>query len=107
MNFCRTCVFVALLPLFALPITVRGQTTDYTELSLEELTAVRIFTLGRKQATLFDTPNAASVVTGDDLRRSGSLNLAEALRVVPGMQVNRIDSFNYGISTRGFNDARG
>jgi iron complex outermembrane receptor protein len=108
MNFCRTCVFVIiLLPLVALPTVTWAQTTDYTELSLEELTAVRIFTLGRKQATLFDTPNAASVVTGDDLRRSGSLNLADALRVVPGMQVNRIDSFNYGISTRGFNDARG
>jgi iron complex outermembrane receptor protein len=108
MKSCRTCIAViTLLPLLALPVTVLGQTTDYTELSLEELTAVRIFTLGRKEATLFDTPNAAFVATGDDLRRSGALNLAEALRVVPGMQVNRIDSFNYGISTRGFNDARG
>jgi iron complex outermembrane receptor protein len=83
-----------------------AQTTDYTELSLEELSAVRIFTLGRKQATLFDTPNAAAVVTGEDLHRAGALDLAEALRIVPGVQVSRIDSFNYGISIRGFNDPR-
>jgi len=83
-----------------------AQTTDYTELSLEELSAVRIFTLGRKQATLFDTPNAAAVVTGEDLHRAGALDLAEALRIVPGVQVSRIDAFNYGISIRGFNDPR-
>ena len=107
MNARRTIVFVfCLLSFLEFHTATLAQTTDYTELSLEELSAVRIFTLGRKQATLFDTPNAASVVTGDDLHRSGALDLAEALRLVPGMQVSRIDSFNYGISTRGFNDAR-
>lgn len=106
MKFRSTCVSVISFSLLLSLTVTHAQTTDYTELSLEELTAVRIFTLGRKQATLFDTPNAAGVVTGDDLRRAGALNLAEALRIAPGMQVGRIDSFNYGISARGFNDSR-
>lgn len=106
MNRCRSLVFIALiLSLTTLPRPACAQTTDYTELSLEELTAVRIFTLGRKQATLFDTPNAASVATNEDLHRSGALDLAEALRLLPGMQVSRIDSFQYAVTARGFNDA--
>ena len=106
MKFRSPCVLLISFSLLLSITVTHAQTTDYTELSLEELTAVRIFTLGRKQATLFDTPNAAAVVTGEDLRRAGALNLAEALRIAPGMQVGRIDSFNYGISARGFNDSR-
>lgn len=106
MNLCRALAFIIIsLSLTTLPRAARAQTTDYTELSLEELTAVRIFTLGRKQATLFDTPNAASVATNEDLHRSGALDLAEALRLITGMQVARIDSFQYAVTTRGFNDA--
>jgi iron complex outermembrane receptor protein len=106
MNRCRALVLLTLLlSQTTLPKSAPAQTTDYTELSLEELTAVRIFTLGRKQATLFDTPNAASGATNEDLHRSGSLELAEALRLLPGMQVARIDSFQYAVTARGFNDA--
>ena len=106
MNRCRALVLLTfLLSQTTLPRVAHAQTTDYTELSLEELTAVRIFTLGRKQATLFDTPNSASVATNEDLHRSGALELAEALRLLPGMQVARIDSFQYAVTARGFNDA--
>lgn len=106
MNRCQALVLlILLLSQTTLPQGAHAQTTDYTELSLEELTAVRIFTLGRKQATLFDTPNSASVATNEDLHRSGALELAEALRLLPGLQVARIDSFQYAVTARGFNDA--
>jgi hypothetical protein len=73
MNRCQALVLlILLLSQTTLPQGAHAQTTDYTELSLEELTAVRIFTLGRKQATLFDTPNSASVATNEDLHRSGA-----------------------------------
>jgi len=88
-----------------LPSAVHGQATDYTALSLEELATVPISTLGRKETTVLDTPAAAYVITSDDLHRSGALDLAEALYLVPGMQVQRTDSFNYTISIRGFDDA--
>jgi iron complex outermembrane recepter protein len=78
--------------------------TDYTSLSLEELSLVPITTLGREETTVEDTPAAAFVVTGDDIHRTGALDFAEALRLVPGMQVAQIDSVDYAISIRGFND---
>ena len=89
----------------ALTSAVEAQTTDYTALSLEELSLVPITTLGRKQTTVEDTPAAAFVVTGDDIHRTGALDFAEALRLVPGMEVARINSLDYAISIRGFNDS--
>lgn len=82
-----------------------GQATDYTEFSLEELALVRISTLGRKQTALIDTPGAAYIVTRDDIHRTAALDFAEALRFVPGLQVARVNSFDYAITIRGFNDA--
>lgn len=45
-----------------------------------------------------------SVITADDLRRSGASTLAEALRFVPGYHVARIDSNTWAVSSRGFTE---
>lgn len=46
---------------------------------------------------------AVFVVTDEDLRRSGVTSIPEALRLVPGLQVARIDANKWAISARGFN----
>ena len=81
-----------------------AQVTDFASLSLEELSFVRITSLGRKETTIFDTPAAAAVLTRHDIQRDGATTLAEALRRAPGFHVGRIDAFDYTISARGFND---
>ncbi len=89
-----------------LPVAVRAQDTgDFSDLSLEELVQVEISSLGRKNSTVFDTPAPAYIVNNDDIHRSGALNLPEVLRLVPGVQVSRVDSANYAITIRGFNDS--
>jgi len=82
-----------------------GQSTDFAELSLEELTHYDVTTLGRKNATVFDTPAPTDVVSGDEIHNSGATTLPEALRLSTGVQVSRVDSLNYAISIRGFDDA--
>lgn len=47
---------------------------------------------------------AIYVLTNEDIRRSGATSIAEALRMVPGMQVARINSSKWAISARGFED---
>jgi iron complex outermembrane receptor protein len=50
--------------------------------------------------------NAASaiyVVTQEDVRRTGATNIMEALRIVPGLLVSRLNANQYAISARGFN----
>ncbi len=47
------------------------------------------------------------MITGEDIRRSGVTSLPEALRLAPNLEVARIDSRQYAISARGFNNSIG
>ena len=50
-----------------------------------------------------DTAAAVTVITEDDIHRSGATTVAEILRLVPGFNVARIDANSWAISSRGFN----
>ncbi|MHC4298966.1 MAG: TonB-dependent receptor plug domain-containing protein [Planctomycetota bacterium] len=76
---------------------------DFFEMSLEELMNVKITTHSKKEEKLFRTPAAAYVLTGEDIRRSGATTVADALRMVPGLQVARITSSKWAVTARGFN----
>ena len=52
---------------------------------------------------LGDAPAAIYVLTNEDIARSGATSIPEALRLVPGVQVARVDSSTWAISVRGFN----
>jgi iron complex outermembrane receptor protein len=76
---------------------------DFFEMSLEELMNIEITTPSKKEEKLFRTPAAAYVLTGDEIRRSGAMSVADALRMVPGLQIARINSNELAVSSRGFN----
>ncbi len=78
---------------------------DFADLSLEELVKVEISSLGRKNTALFETPAPGYIVSNEEISRSGAFNLPEALRLVPGVQVSRVNSADYAITIRGFNDS--
>jgi iron complex outermembrane receptor protein len=76
---------------------------DLTEYSIEDLMNIPVTSFRRPQ--LFSqTPAAISVLTQEDIRRSGATSIPEALRLVPGLDVARVDSHQWAISSRGFND---
>ena len=77
---------------------------DVTELSLEDLLHVRITSASRKEESLFGASAAVFVISGDDARRAGALDLSDALRLAPGVQVGRISQSDIALSPRGFND---
>jgi iron complex outermembrane receptor protein len=77
---------------------------DLARLSLEELMNVEVTSVSKRAEKLSEAPAAISVITADELRRSGATSLPEALRLVPGMEVARVDSHNWAVSARGFND---
>ena len=69
--------------------------------SLEELMQVKVMSvLGAPQSRI-STPAAVYVITGEDLRRSGFRSVVEALRMVPGMYVGRINASSWLAGTRG------
>jgi iron complex outermembrane receptor protein len=49
------------------------------------------------------SPAAVYVITQEDIRRSGVRSIPDALRMVPGLDVARIDSNKWAITSRGFN----
>lgn len=79
--------------------------TQLANMSIEDLVNVEVVSINslfKKQTPLEQAPAAASLVTGDDVRRLGITTIPEALRLVPGMDVARIDSHEWAISARGF-----
>lgn len=77
---------------------------DIFALGLEDLMNTKVVTASKSQERAFDVPAAISVITNEDIRRSGQTSIMEVLRMVPGMQVSRINSSAWAISARGFAD---
>ena len=89
--------------LLALPLNAGAPPRhDLTEASLEELMNIDVSSVSRKEQKLSRTAAAVYVVSADDIRRSGATSIPEALRMVPGVHVERIDANNWAVSTRGF-----
>jgi iron complex outermembrane recepter protein len=107
-NAVKTAMVLALL---APPLGLSAQTTqpgeqmddiDLLELNVEEVvTGLR----GGKRTTK-EMPYAVSVVTAEDIRRSGARSVPDALRLVPGVDVADILYGFSAVSPRGFYTAQ-
>ena len=75
-------------------------------MSIEQLANVEITSVSRRPEPLAQAPAAVYVITADDIRRSGAINLPEALRLAPNLEVARMNGFAYTITARGFNSRR-
>ncbi|PYV35782.1 MAG: TonB-dependent receptor [Acidobacteria bacterium] len=73
-----------------------------TRLNLEELGNVEVTTVSKEPEQLRRTPAAVFVLTEEDIRRSGAASIPEVLRLVPGVEVARIDSNQWSLGVRGF-----
>ncbi|MBI2927323.1 MAG: TonB-dependent receptor [Verrucomicrobia bacterium] len=74
------------------------------ELSLEQLMNLEVISVSKRAEKISSAPAAIFVLTQDDLRHIGVTSLAEALRLVPGLNVARADAHTWAVSARGFND---
>ncbi|CAM2069608.1 TonB-dependent receptor [Sulfidibacter corallicola] len=74
------------------------------QLSIEELISIKVVSADKAPRVLSDSAAAVFVVTREDMVRSGAISLADALRLVPGVQVARIGVDVWAISVRGFNE---
>ena len=77
--------------------------SSFTDLSLTELMNEPVTTVSKKTTRLGDAPAAITVITAEDIRRNGFNSIPEALRMVPGFDVARIDASHWAISSRGLN----
>ena len=77
---------------------------SFADLSLEELANIRITSVSKRPESLAAAPAAIFVITNEEIRRSGSTTLPEALRLASNLEVARVDARNYAITARGFNN---
>ncbi len=77
--------------------------TNLRHLALEDLVDLRITTVSHRPERLMEVPAAITLIDAETLRRTGATTLADALRLVPGMHVARVDNNTWAVSARGFN----
>src|SRR3984957_3296402 len=110
----RACQIVAVL--FSIIFPVSAAASDLTQsldpqtasgsslkqLTLEQLGDVEITSVSKEPESVWRTPAAIFVLTQEDIRRSGATSIPELLRLVPGVEVARIDADHWSIGIRGF-----
>ncbi len=76
---------------------------DLISISIEELMNIEVTSVSRKAESIANAAAAVFVITQEDIRRSGVTAVPDLFRMVPGLDVARIDSNKWAISSRGFN----
>jgi iron complex outermembrane receptor protein len=78
-------------------------TAALKKLSLEDLSDIQVYSASRRLEPTQTVPSAIFVLTQEDLRRSHVTTVPDALRLVPGVQVGKVDANKFAVSMRGFN----
>src|SRR5687768_12798975 len=81
----------------------QAQLAELMKLTIEELAETDITGSGRRPEQLEEVAGAVTVITSDDLRRYGVMNLPQALRLAETLHVAQVAGPGYAISERGFN----
>lgn len=76
---------------------------DLFELDITELMDIEITSVSKRPEKLSEASAAIFVITQEDIRRSGASSIPEALRMAPGLHVARMNTFDWAITSRGFN----
>jgi iron complex outermembrane receptor protein len=75
---------------------------DLSSMSIEQLMDVSATSILKTPDKPSQASAAVYVITAEDIRRSGMTSIPELLRLVPGMDVGRVNATTWSISSRGF-----
>ena len=105
MNYFKSLFFITiLLLLFSTPFVHGEDFSDFAELDLEDLLNTTVITASKREQKLSEAPNAIYVITAEDIKHSGAVDVPDLLRMVPGIDVVNVYGNSYGVSGRGFNE---
>lgn len=102
-GFVRALAAVATIAAGLYAAKAAAHSGDFTDMSLEELMDVEVTVVSRQPQKASEAAAAVFVLTNEDIRRAGVTNIPDALRLVPGVEVARINANTWAISIRGFN----
>ena len=95
-------VFLCILILLSWTGAARAE-DELADLDLEQLMQVDVVSATRRSEPLSRIPAAVTVLTEEDIFRSGATNIPEALKLVPGVHVAQTDTDCWAVGIRGFN----
>lgn len=98
--------FVAIIsfPLSILPLSTSAGSLSDSDLNLmkmdfDDLMSLKLSSVDKRQQNLGEIAAAVTVLSQEDIRRSGTTSIAELMRLVPGYIVTRIDSNKWSVSS--------
>lgn len=100
------CILIILTPIIswsAVETEQQAQMEQLLNMDFKALAEIHLTSAARKNQNLLDTTAAVTVIDQKEIRRSGLTSLPELLRMVPGLNVARINNNNWAITSRGFN----
>ncbi|HTI72810.1 MAG TPA: TonB-dependent receptor [Candidatus Limnocylindria bacterium] len=80
---------------------------ELKHMSLDEVLETKVISVSRTPEDWTSAPSAISILTQEDIRRSGAVGVPDALRLAPGLDVARGLGNGYAITARGFNSSGG
>jgi iron complex outermembrane receptor protein len=99
----------ALLLFLAVPVwpvqvaELPAPASELKRLSLEQLMEIDVTSVSKRSEPVSGAAAAITVITGDDIRRSGANNLPDALRLAVSIAVAQSNGNTWAIGSRGFN----
>ena len=92
---------VALNPIICWANPTSIKENEFLDMDITQLMQITITSVSKKEQSLSDAAAAIYVITQEDIHRSGVTSIPEALRLAPGVQVARINSNNWAVTSRG------
>lgn len=103
--FRNLCVFTACI-VTGLPVTSFGaentSQNEFIDMDLSQLMNITITSVSKRPQNLADAAAAVFVISAEDIKNSGVTAVADALAMAPGLQVAKISSSKWSVSSRGF-----
>ena len=97
----RSLYTLLLIAIASLNIMAQDEVEDF---DLEALMNIEVTSVSKSEESSFTAASAIYVITEEEIARKGALNLAEALRGTPGVQVSRRTNNTWEVSVRGFDN---
>jgi iron complex outermembrane receptor protein len=95
---------VAAAPLRGQTDTSAASTRALKGMTLDQLMDIEVTSVSKSPEKLAEAASAIQVITADDIHRSDATSLPEALRLASNLEVAQIDSRQWAITARGFNN---
>jgi iron complex outermembrane receptor protein len=80
-----------------------GEAETLSSLSIEDLSKITVTSVSKRPQPLSEAPAAIYVMNSSEIARSTAASLPELLVSIPNLQAQRINSYEYAITARGFN----